>query len=244
MNSSKNKFWIIEALKNGNLSLEGQFIYGSNYTLLGKITHNGISFNVVYKPTAGERPLFDFQQGSLSKREVAAYVVNQSLAWDLIPPTIYRPDNLPMGPGSIQQFIEHNPEHHFFSFSEAEIQKLRPVALFDILINNADRKGGHILFDEDNHIWIIDHGICFHSQPKLRTVIWNFIGEKIPEDLMLDVSRLIMSLESKTDTFHQLSNLLSTNEISSIISRSKNIIDQKTFPPPDQNNRPYPWPPI
>ena len=244
MDKFLNKQQILKSLMVSKITLEGQFIYGSNYTYLGKAVDEDITFSTVYKPTAGERPLYDFPQGTLSKREVAAFLVSESLGWDLVPPTIYRYESLPMGPGSLQEYIEHDPEYHFFNFSDSEIQNLRPVALFDLLINNADRKGGHIFFDKGKHLWLIDHGICFHVEEKLRTVVWNFVGEKIPVDLLQDITNLATSLKNKGWIFNQLSELLSKEEIISLIERAEVILAGRTYPSPDHNIRPYPWPPI
>ena len=239
-----NKNYVLKSLLGSTMTLEGQFVYGSNYTYLVKVINKDITFHAVYKPTAGEMPLYDFPQGTLSKREVAAFLVSESLGWDLVPPIIYRYDNLPMGPGSLQEYIEHDPEYHFFNFSDSEIQSLRPVALFDLLINNADRKGGHIFFDKGKHLWLIDHGICFHAEKKLRTVVWNFVGEKIPADLLQDITNFASSLKNKDRIFNQLSELLSKEEIISLIDRAEKILAGRTYPSPDHNIRPYPWPPI
>ncbi len=113
------------------------------------LEHPGDELVAVYKPGRGEQPLWDFPQGTLVKREVAAYAVSESLGWELVPPTVYRRRKLPLGPGSLQQYVEHDPEYHYFRFSPEDKQRLRPVALFDLLINNADRKGGHVLRDPD-----------------------------------------------------------------------------------------------
>jgi streptogramin lyase len=120
----------------------------------------------------------DFPRASLARREVAAYLVSEALGWRLVPPTVYRKDG-PIGSGSLQLFIEHDPGYHYFTFSDADRQRLHPVAIFDLLINNADRKGSHLLLDPDGHLWLIDHGLCFHREDKLRTVIWDFAGEPI-----------------------------------------------------------------
>ncbi len=141
----------------------------------------------MYKPTRGERPLWDFPPASLAGREVAAYLVSEALGWRLVPPTIYRKKG-PLGPGSLQAFVEHDPEYHYFTFNESDRQRLRPVALFDLLINNADRKGSHVLLDEQDHMWLIDHGVCFHVEDKIRTVIWDFAGEPFPDALCSDLT--------------------------------------------------------
>lgn len=132
-------------------------------------------------PPAASGPCGIFR-ASLAHREAAAYLVSEALGWGLVPPTVFRKDG-PAGAGSLQLFVEHEPDYHYFNFSNEDRQRLRPTVLFDYLINNADRKGSHLLIDPENWLWLIDHGICFHEEDKLRTVIWDFCGEPIPEEL-------------------------------------------------------------
>jgi uncharacterized repeat protein (TIGR03843 family) len=244
MVTQAEKETIIMALQKGELDLQGQFLSGSNYTLLGKVKLEENVMDVVYKPSRGEQPLWDFPNGTLSKREVAAYHVSEALGWNLVPPTVYRRRNVPFGPGSVQQFIEHDPEYHYFRFCEEDKQRLRPVALFDLLINNADRKGGHIISDHNGYLWLIDHGICFHAEQKLRTVIWDFSGEDIPEKLLEDIGRLVEQLETKGDLSQCLHGLLQPGEISALKARGRYLLENKHFPGPSGNRRPYPWPAI
>jgi uncharacterized repeat protein (TIGR03843 family) len=244
MSTLNDKETILEALQKGEIDLQGQFLSGSNYTLLGSLQYNDLHMGIVYKPSRGEQPLWDFPAGTLSKREVAAYHVSEALQWNLVPPTVYRKRGAPMGPGSLQQFIEHDPEYHYFRFCEEDKQRLRPVALFDHLINNADRKGGHILSDIGGHLWLIDHGICFHHELKLRTVIWDFAGEKIPDDLLEDIRRFVNEVELKGSLYHCLSSLLQPGEISAMIHRGRSLLETEVFPGPSGNRRPYPWPAI
>ena len=171
---------VLSVLQNGEITIKGEFVWGSNYTFLAEVCQEAQVVQSVYKPSRGERPLWDFPAASLARREAAAYVVSEALGWELVPPTVYR-KKAPIGPGSLQLFIEHDPELHYFNLGEADKQRLRPVVLFDLLINNADRKGSHLLYDNHHHLWLIDHGICFHAEDKLRTVIWDFAGEPIPE---------------------------------------------------------------
>ena len=180
MQTLPNKKALLRALQSGTISLQGQALQGSNYTFVGQAADAEVCVPLVYKPTRGEQPLWDFSRGTLGRREAAAFLVSEALQWELVPPTVYRRSG-PYGPGSAQFYIEHNAEYHYFTFTAEDIQKLRPVALFDLLVNNADRKGGHILFDNDRHLWLIDHGLCFHVDDKLRTVVWNFAGEPISE---------------------------------------------------------------
>ncbi len=235
---------VLTALQQGEIQLQGQFVHGSNYTFLGTLQYEENSFQVVYKPTRGEQPLWDFPTGSLSRREVAAYTVSQSLGWNLVPPTIYRRRG-PLGPGSLQQFIDHDPQIHFFTFSQEDRQRLRPVVLFDILINNADRKGGHILKDDQNHIWLIDHGICFHVDDKLRTVVWDFAGQPIPGDHLQEMRAFLEKLESAdAGLTEQLRKLLMPSEIRAIAARTRSLLEQGIFPLPAENRCQYPWPPV
>ncbi len=239
-----DKQCILQALREGDLSLQGQFLSGSNYTLLARVVQEALQVDVVYKPLRGEQPLWDFPTGSLAKREVAAFEVSEILGWDLVPPTVFRKKNAPLGPGSVQQFIEHDPEYHYFHFEEGDKQRLRPVALFDLLVNNADRKGGHVLSDTNHHLWLIDHGICFHTESKLRTVIWDFAGEEIPANLLADLKRFSEALDARGEEYKRLATLLQNGEIAAMKQRAHSLIESKHFPHPATSRRPYPWPPI
>ena len=218
-------------------------MWGSNYTLLATVEHGGELLKAVYKPTQGERPLWDFPGESLAGREVAAYLVSEALGWGLVPPTVFREDG-PAGPGSLQLFIEHDPEYHYFNFTPADRQRLRPVALFDILINNTDRKGGHVLIDPEDKLWLIDHGICFHASPKLRTVIWDFAGETIPENLCKDLAAFNTNLAGGSEPGPSLRAYLSGRELRALAMRAGELVASGRFPNPRENARAYPWPPV
>ena len=232
------------ALKEGKISLQGEFMWGSNYTYLAHLEYEEQTYQVVYKPTRGVRPLWDFPSSSLARREVAAYLVSLALGWDLVPPSVLRKDG-PLGPGSVQLFVEHDPEYHYFSFRSADRQRLRPTSLFDLVINNADRKGSHILLDDDHHIWLIDHGLCFHVDDKLRTVVWDFAGERIPQDLLHDLSNYRQKIETLELPVHlNLSAYLNHQEMLAIVRRIDRLVMTGCYPNPDQSRRQYPWPPI
>lgn len=233
----------LEALQQGELSIQGQFAWGSNYTFLVEVTHASRVIQAVYKPTRGERPLWDFPARSLAHREVAAYLVSEALGWQLVPETVYRKQG-PAGAGSVQRYVEHDPDYHYFNFSEADRQRLRPVALFDLLINNADRKGSHVLIDPQAHLWLIDHGICFHIEDKLRTVIWDFAGEPIPTELIEDLRRLRGLLEPQAEFYARLRKHLSKGELSMLAQRADWLAQQNSYPDLHPNRRPYPWPPL
>jgi uncharacterized repeat protein (TIGR03843 family) len=231
---------ILSALSSGTIELKGQFVWGSNYTFLVQVTQGDETRPAVYKPARGERPLWDFPEGTLAQREVAAYVVSRALGWDLVPPTVLRPDG-PAGAGSLQLFVDADPERHYFTFTEAEKQRLRPVAVFDLLINNADRKGGHVLLGESEHLWLIDHGVCFHAEDKLRTVIWDFVGEPIPRELLAALRRLRQALLDDDALRTELGGLLAAEEVEALQGRADRLLRLKRFPPPGAD-RPYPWP--
>lgn len=241
--ASMDKTLVMEALQKGSVDLQGQFLSGSNYTFLGDLVYNDLKFQVVYKPVRGEQPLWDFPHGSLARREVAAYTISEFLGWDLVPPTIFRKDG-PLGPGSLQQYVEHDPDDHYFNFDEKDRQRLRPVVLFDLIINNADRKGGHILRDDQDHLWLIDHGLCFHTEEKLRTVVWDFSGEEIPQELMTSVSQLIDSLKKGEKLYTDLLQYLQPGEIAAMAHRARRLLESGRFPSPSPSRRSYPWPPV
>jgi hypothetical protein len=234
---------ILTALKQGSLAIQGEFQWGSNYTFLTKVQHGALNLQAVYKPTRGERPLWDFPPASLARREAAAYLVSEALGWRLVPPTVYRRRG-PLGPGSLQLFIEHDPEYYYFTFSEEDRQRLRPTALFDLLINNADRKGSHILIDKEDHIWLIDHGICFHEEDKLRTVVWDFAGGSQPQELRADLIHFAEELAAGTLLFNDLKTYLSMAELKALKERAEILAASGFFPNPNPNRRFQPWPPI
>ncbi len=234
---------IINILHNGEIKIKGEFMWGSNYTFLAEVSQNGTVIQTVYKPSRGEQPLWDFPPASLALREAAAYLVSEALGWELVPPTVFR-RKAPIGPGSLQLYIEHDPELHYFSLDDSDRQLLRPVVLFDLLINNADRKGSHLLFDDHHHLWLIDHGICFHSEDKLRTVIWDFVDEPIPGQLLDDLKKFRRELDRTTLFYKDLHSLINTQEINAMAQRADRLITLRRFPQPNPNERSLPWPPI
>lgn len=226
-------------LLNGEIQVTGRFVYGSNHTFLVEVGWQGHSTPAVYKPSRGERPLWDFPHGTLASREVAAYVVSEALGWELVPLTALRSDG-PAGGGSLQEFIQADPEINYFSLSESQKARLKPMAAFDALINNADRKGGHILLDREGHFWSIDHGVCFHVEPKLRTVIWDFAGDPLPDELVEDLKQFGADL-GRDPLRMELSALLSPVELAALKDRAGRLIRQASYPVPGPG-RPYPWP--
>ena len=214
---------------------------GSNYTFLTSIEYEGSILHAVYKPQKGEIPLWDFPANTLANRETAAYILSEAINWGGVPPTIIR-SNAPLGRGSLQYFIPHDPQINYFTFSAEIKEKLRSVVIFDMVINNADRKGSHIIIDDRGQIKLIDHGICFHHEPKLRTVIWDFIGERIPPQIIQDLQQLKEKITSRSSLIRDLERLLSKEEMSALIKRIDRIIEIPFFPEPDKNYRPFPFP--
>jgi hypothetical protein len=235
---------ILTVLREGRISLQGEFMWGSNYTYLAQLEYEEATYPVVHKPTRGVRPLWDFPSSSLARREVAAYLVSDALGWELVPPSVFRKDG-PLGPGSLQLYVDHDPEYHYFNFSTDDRLRLRPTSLFDLVVNNADRKGSHILLDAGRHIWLIDHGLCFHMDDKLRTVIWDFAGERIPPDLLNDLLKLRQKIEMVESPDHlNLGTYLNHQEILALIRRIDRLLSTGCYPNPDQSRRQYPWPPV
>lgn len=238
-----------QALENGEIKLQGQFLLGSNYTFLVKVRHEGQEIPAVYKPQRGENPLWDFPEASLAGREVAAYLVSEALGFDFVPLTVLRADG-PFGPGSLQQFIEYDPNYHYFTFSESDRQRLRPVALFDLLVNNADRKGSHLLIEKGtNKLWLIDHGLCFHAEDKLRTMLWGFASEPIPEDLLAALRAFHSTLHPARSAPHAplsttLAPYLQPDELASLAARADCLLANPVFPHPPEDRRAYPYPPL
>lgn len=229
------------ALEQGEMELKGQFLLGSNYTFLVGVRHAGKDFPAVYKPMRGEQPLWDFPENSLAGREVAAYLVSEALGFGFVPLTVLRDG--PFGPGSLQQYIDYNPNDHYFTFKPADRQRLRPVALFDLLVNNADRKGSHLLIQKrTRRLYAIDHGLCFHVEDKLRTVIWDFAGERIPDDLIAALQAFRRTLRASLAP--ALRAYLSSEEISALASRLEALLEDPVFPYPPADRRAFPYPPL
>jgi hypothetical protein len=228
------------ALVSGELELLGLLPNSSNYTFLARATAGDDQVLAVYKPRRGEMPLWDFPEGTLCRREVAAYVVSRELGWPNVPPTVLREG--PEGLGSAQLFVEFDPSQHYFTLEGTHAAEFRRVALFDMVVNNADRKGGHCLLAPDGTIWVVDHGVCFNEEPKLRTVIWEHVGEPIPEELLGDVRALLERLHT-SDLRSELDELLSRGELDALDERMDSVLAAGVFPEPGPG-RPYPWPPV
>jgi len=227
------------ALTAAELEVVGRMRYSSNATFLVEARVDGLELAAVYKPRRGERPLWDFPQGTLCNREVAAYELSRGLGWSVVPVTVLRDG--PLGEGAVQQFVEHDPEEHYFTLLEGREGRFRQFAVFDVLANNTDRKGGHCLRDELNDVIVgIDHGLTFHPAWKLRTVIWDFAGERVPDVDADDVCRALAELDSGP-LGGRLADHLTAVEIEAVTYRA-NALLQEGFPYPDHGYRSTPWP--
>ncbi|MGA9160183.1 MAG: SCO1664 family protein [Actinomycetota bacterium] len=228
----------IALLERGDLEVLGLLPRASNFTFLARVRDGADQTLAVYKPRSGEAPLWDFGEGTLAAREVAAFVVSDALGWPWVPPTVLRDG--PHGPGSVQRFVAFDPSQHYLTMQRERPDEFRRIALFDVVANNADRKSGHCLLAEDGRIFVVDHGVCFHEEPKLRTVIWDFVGEPIARDLQTDLRALQRNLAT-APLRDRLEPLLSTAEIDATARRVADLVRSPTFPEPGPG-RPYPWP--
>jgi hypothetical protein len=226
----------------GELEVLGALPDSSNAALLVRCHGEGEPVVAVYKPMRGEAPLWDFPTGTLHRREVAAYELSRALGWPRIPATVLR--NGPYGVGSVQRFVRFDPGEHFFTMEIERADVFRRVALFDLVANNADRKAGHCLLAEDGDVWMIDHGLCFSVDQKLRTVIWSFIDEPVPEDAAADIRRVSENLAVGGALAQMLRTLLAPEEIATTLDRAERLLARGVFPEPEPGVRPYPWPPI
>lgn len=241
---------IMRILQDGRVEIEGMLPWSSNYAFLVRVCDDAGEIEAVYKPQRGERPLWDFPEGTLCHREQAAFIVSEALGWHIVPPTVLR--EAQHGLGTIQLFIDHDPTQHYFTIEGRDDYRpqLQRIALLDSLINNADRKAGHVLIEEPDEpeapgrLWGIDHGICFHTDPKLRTVIWEFSGTPIPPELKADLVTLRDRLRDEHDNLlTALGRYLTLPEMAALIRRLNRLIEQDVFPLPGPG-RHYPWPPV
>lgn len=236
---------VLSILAEGEMQEVQILPHSSNYNLLTLVQLDDVELPAVYKPQRGETPLWDFTTGTLCKREVAAYLVSKALGWSLIPPTALRQGNF--GLGSVQLYIEHDSQAHYFTVQDDAryTDILRKLAIFDFITNNADRKSGHCLIDRAGRLWAIDHGICFHHEYKLRTVIWGYSGSSIEPTFMRDLDRMRAILsDSKHAYTARLGRLLSVDEQLAMIQRVDHLIARGVYPTPLPHRRNYPWPPV
>ncbi|MBI2855658.1 MAG: SCO1664 family protein [Chloroflexi bacterium] len=234
-NSELSEFLLRGAINNPRL-----IPTGSNHAFLVTVGDGLRSCRAVYKPRTGERPLWDFPSGTLYKREYVAYLVATALGWDIVPVTVIREG--PYGVGSLQMFVDADPRSNYFTLREECLEELEQVALFDCLSNNADRKASHCFKGRDGRLWCIDHGLTFHAQPKLRTVIWDFAEKPISPGLLPQVSALLEMLSSSSGTVQAISPLLAPEEVEALRLRLDGLLTSGHFPAHDPYRRNVPWP--
>jgi uncharacterized repeat protein (TIGR03843 family) len=234
---------VLTLLAQGEMDVQGMLPWSSNYTLLATVRADGLQGLAVYKPRRGERPLWDFPRGTLCQREVAAYLLSAALGWSLVPPTVLRDG--PYGIGSVQLFIDADQEAHLFTMQkeggfETTIEQL---AVFDVVANNADRKSGHCLRGNDGRLWAIDHGICFHTDQKLRTVLWDYAGQPLRPDILTDLRELRNLLRSGGGLVETFESLLAPDEMRALRRRLDRLVETGKHPDPGPG-RNTPWPPV
>lgn len=224
-------------LAQAEMEVLGLLPYASNATLLARLSLGEVESLAVYKPRRGERPLWDFPSGTLCLREYAAWLVSEDLGWDIVPPTVLREG--PAGFGAVQLFVEEDGETDVRMLPQTNGDELQKMALFDVIVNNTDRKAGHLIVDTRRKLWGVDHGICFSDEPKLRTVVWVYESEDIPADLLDDVERFARNGAGASS----LGELLSAAELEALCERTTEVLRTKRYPAPDPYGRHIPWPP-
>ena len=230
----------LSLLSAGSLSIEGRLVDASNTTLYCSLTGDGITTACVYKPVRGERPLWDFPDGTLAQREVAAYVVSTALGWNVVPPTVLRDG--PYGEGMVQLWMDGDEAVDLTRLVRDDLPPLRRMVLFDAVINNADRKGGHLIPMPGGHVYGVDHGVSFHQQDKLRTVLWSWAGDPLPDEAIDTLSEFRALLEGELDD--ALSALLTRREVVTVRRRVDRLLRERRYPEPSGDWPAIPWPPF
>jgi hypothetical protein len=231
----------LHLLTHGDIEIEGLIPWSSNATLLVTVRDDELTTLAVYKPQGGERPLWDFRYGTLPLREMAAHLVCEALGWGMVPPTVLRQG--PHGLGSVQFFVHAREDAHFFTIQDdpAYLEDLQRLAVFDVIANNADRKSGHCLVDSQGRLWAIDNALTFHADPKLRTVIWIFAGQPLPDGILADLQALHDVLAEDSQLDEALNHLLDESEVAAFHRRLGQLIEDGRFPEPGEG-RVLPWP--
>jgi hypothetical protein len=231
----------IALLTCGELSVEGRLVDASNATFYCAVQADGVAAAAVYKPIAGERPLWDFPDGTLAEREVAAYETSVAMGWSIVPPTVLRDG--PAGPGMVQLWLDVDQTVEITRFMRRrDVEALRQIAVFDAVVNNADRKGGHLLPLADGRVFGVDHGVTFHVEDKLRTVLWQWAGERLTAETRAVLAQLAGELEGALG--ERLADLLTRREVSRTRHRVAQLLTRARFPEPGDGWPPVPWPPI
>jgi uncharacterized repeat protein (TIGR03843 family) len=230
---------LLEHLSDGELTVSGRLVDASNATLYGHCTFDQLPIPVIYKPIAGERPLWDFPEGSLAQRERAAYLVSELGSWELVPLTILRDG--PFGEGMVQLWIDLDEAIELADFYSSDDDRLRAMALFDAVINNSDRKIGHLLPTASGQLFGCDHGVTFHKEDKLRTVLWQWAGKPLNGNEIKQLTELKSNLEVEKEA---LVALISEDEFMALIRRIDGLVERATFPEPSDDWPAVPWPPF
>ncbi|QLL23631.1 SCO1664 family protein [Actinobacteria bacterium IMCC25003] len=230
---------IIEHLSGGVLEVTGRLVDASNATLYANCTFDSSTIPVIYKPVAGERPLWDFQDGNLAQREFAAYVISELGNFGVVPPTVLRDG--PFGIGMVQQWIHINEEIDLAEFYRQDNPELRKMALFDAVVNNTDRKIGHLLPINEDLVHGCDHGVTFHEEDKLRTVLWQWADKALTDE---EMKRLVQLEKSVQESSMQLRELISEGEYSALLARINRLLVEKKYPTPSDEWPAVPWPPF
>jgi hypothetical protein len=231
---------VLDLLTDGEVEVAGRLTDASNATFLCRVTSGDEERLCVYKPIRGERPLDDFPRGTLANRERAAYLLSEAAGWDIVPPTVLRDG--PYGPGMVQAWIDTDPSADVLEMITTGDPRLRRIALFDTVSNNADRKGSHLLPVESGSIHGVDHGICFNVEPKLRTVLWAWRGTALAADELVVVGRIHAALTGSLTS--ALCDLLDAREVQATVQRAQELLDTARFPEPDPMRPAVPWPPF
>jgi uncharacterized repeat protein (TIGR03843 family) len=254
----------LELVRRGRIEVTGRLVDASNATLFGTISRHGVQANCVYKPINGERPLWDFPDGTLAGREVATYLVSSAAGFDLVPPTVLRPG--PFGPGMVQLWVDTDEDADLIDIvaaaevpdgwkavlhatdrygdpavlAHADHPRMRLMAAMDVVVNNADRKGGHVLHTTTDAVYGVDHGICMHAENKLRTVLWGWLGEPLPPEAVEALRKLRVGLDG--EVAEQLSEHLTRREVSALITRTDLLLAAGAYPEPSGEWPAIPWP--
>jgi hypothetical protein len=237
----------LEVLREGDLEIVGRIVASSNNAMLVSVTRpcpdpeQTIAMDAIYKPTLGERPLDDFPDGTLARREVAAWHVSEASGWGIVPPTILRDG--PFGEGMVQAFVDADPDVDVIAMVIEDDPRLRRMAVLDAIMNNTDRKGGHILpVDGGSHVYGVDHGVTFSPVPKLRTVLWGWRGGPLAPDEIDGLERVRAALDGELADV--LGGLLSRVEIRATVRRTETLLASGRFPYPSPDWPAIPWPPF
>jgi len=230
----------LRLLRHGELDVTGRLVDASNATLYASVTLEDTTAACVYKPVAGERPLWDFPDGTLAAREVAAYEVSEATGWRIVPPTVLRDG--PFGPGMCQLWIDVDEAVDLVALARSNHPQLRRMAVFDAVVNNADRKGGHLLPTGDGHVFGVDHGVCFSTDDKLRTILWGWRGRRLPGETCEVLSRVRTGLGQELGA--RLSGLLDPEEVEAVRHRVDALLLSGVHPGPSDEWPAVPWPPF